>query len=154
MSEINTAVTDLAKDIKAKIKIDHKTGTSTVEGDVWEETLPKDLTKEQIKAVKSHEANFVAAATHAFGDLAVAAMKKNTDLEEASVTLGMYGHDKLSISTSRKEEYQNLRDPDAGPIVKHGATRVKYTVHAGKNAGELKKVLGEINELAEKALKK
>ncbi len=154
MSGINENVSDLAAKIKKSIKVDNKTGVSEVQDDVWESTLPEGLTKEQIKAVKNHETNFVAATTMAVGDLALAAMKKNHELDEVSASVGMYGYDKVQVNVMRQDEYPNLRNPDAGPIVKLGATRTKFSVHGGKNAGELKKVFAYITEEAQKALKK
>ena len=76
------------------------------------------------------------------------------ELDEVSASVGMYGYDKVQVNVMRQDEYPNLRNPDAGPIVKLGATRTKFSVHGGKNAGELKKVFAYITEEAQKALKK
>lgn len=154
MSNINQDVKDLSSKIQEMMKVDHKTGVSEVQEDIWEKTLPDSLSKDQIKAVKDHEANFIAAGADAIGHLAIAAMKKNHELQDVSATIGMHGHDKASYNVSREKVYHNPQDKDAEPIVKHAVVGVNFRNMAGRNAGELKKVLAAISTEAEKALKK
>lgn len=150
---IRPEVKALSDKIQDLVKVDHKTGETTVQDDVWEKTLPESLSKDQIKAVKEHEENFVAAGADAIGSLAVAAMKKNVDLDTVTATIGMHGRDKVSYDVSRQKSYHNPQNP-GDEIVKHGVVKTNLQTYAGRNAGELKKVLSAINEHAEKALKK
>lgn len=154
MSNVSKEVLDLSAKIQEAVKIDHKTGTAEVADGIWESTLPDTLTKEQVKQVKDHEANFVAAGGHAVGRLAIVAMKKNKDLNEVQATIGMHGYDKAVYSVERERQYHNPQDKDADPIVKHGVLGVNFRNMAGRNAGELKKVMKEISEEAAKALNK
>ena len=153
MSNISTEVKDLSSKIQDMIKVDHKSGTVEVQEDIWEKTLPESLSKDQIKAVKEHESNFIAAGADAVGTMATAAMKKNSDLQEVSATIGMHGHDKVSYNVTREKSYHNPQNPDQ-EITKRGVVGVNFRNMAGRNAGELKKVITAISEHADKALSK
>lgn len=154
MSQVSTEVKDLSAKIIKMVEVDSKTGVSEVASDVWEKTLPEDLTKEQITAVKNHEANFIAAGADAVGTLALKAMKKNSELDTVTAVIGMHGRDTATYSVAREKSYPNIQDKDADPIVKQGVVQVNFRNSAGRNTGELKKVAQHIGEEAAKALKK
>ncbi len=154
MSNITPEVKALSSKIQEMIKVDHKTGTTAVEADVWERTLPESLSKDQIKAVKEHEANFIAAGTDAVGQAAIAAMKEHSELQEVTATIDMYNKDQLGVTVAREKTYHNPQDKDGEPIVKTGVVSANFRNYAGRNVGDLKKVITSISEEAEKALKK
>lgn len=139
--------------IKTSMKV-NKDGTTEVQDDIWEKTLPEGLTKKQVAAVKNHEANFIAAGALALGELAVDAMKKHSGLDEVKATVKMHGRDSASFQVNRSRSFRNPQNPDADPVVKFGTIATSFKNHAGRNAGELKKVMEEIGELAGKTLGK
>lgn len=153
MTTKNPEIQSLSDKIQSMIKVDHKSGSTEVQDDIWEKTLPESLSKDQIKAVKEHESNFIAAGADAVGTMATAAMKKNGELQEVNATIGMHGHDKVSYNVAREKSYHNPQNPDQ-EIVKRGVVGVNFRNMAGRNAGELKKVINAIAEHADKALSK
>ncbi len=157
-SSVNEVVLDMAKKIKTHIDFSPAKGEKAAVGSekdsAFEATLPEDLDLATCRKVSDHNANFIAAGAHAFGELAVAAMKKHGDLEEASLKLKMSGRDSVDYNVLRQNEVRNPANRDAEPIVKHGTVRTTYNVKGGSNSGQLKHVRDAINQMASEALSK
>jgi hypothetical protein len=145
-------VQTLAERIIAETTIDNATGVGAAPDDLYERTLPEDLTMETVTKVTDHNTTFIAAATDAAGKLAVKAMKENKDLQRATVPFNMGVRDQVTVSVDRKATYPNPQKPEE-PIVKFGATTVKYDVRSSHNVGVLKSVRAEISKLAAESLK-
>ena len=146
MANINNTVLDMSAIILGGLTADKDLGTVTAAEDTFEKTLPSDLTMEVVNKVQNHNTTFVAAATHAFGTVAMNAMKENAKLDTVIGTINMGGDDTLGMHYTRSKE-MHVPGKDE-KVTKYGVTTIDYTVKAGKNGGELKKVRTELNELA------
>lgn len=157
-NQVNEVVLDMSKKIKTHIDFSaakgDKAAIGTEKDSSFEATLPEDLDLATCRKVSEHNATFIAAGAHAFGELAVAAMKKNGDLEEASLKLKMSGRDSVDYNVLRQNEVRNPANRDAEPIIKHGTVRTTYNVKGGSNSGQLKHVRDAINQMAAEALNK
>lgn len=151
-SALKEHVLSLANRIEEAMKIDAKTGIVTTGESIYEQTLPEDLTIEVANKVHKHDADFIAASTHAIGRIAVDAMKGNKKLETAETVIAMAGKNSLSLHVDRTRSYPNPQDKDA-PIVKQGVVTVTYDVAADAKVGQLKIARNIISELAAAALK-
>lgn len=148
---INQTVLDMSAVIMGGLTADSNLGVVNSQEDIFEKTLPGTLTMEVVNQVANHNTTFVAAATHAFGTMAMNAMKDNSKLDTVIGTVNMGGDDTLGMHYTRMKE-MHVPGKDE-KITKYGVTTVDYTVKAGKNGGELKKVRSELNELAMAAFK-
>ena len=148
---INQTVLDMSEVIMGGLTADSNLGVVNAQEGIFEKTLPQDLTMAVVNQVANHNTTFVAAATHAFGTMAMNAMKDNSKLDTVIGTVNMGGDDTLGMHYTRSKE-MHVPGKDE-KITKYGVTTVDYTVKAGKNGGELKKVRAELNELAMAAFK-
>lgn len=155
-SAIKQEVLDLSKKIAEGITLDTKTGHAEAADGIYEANLPEGLTTETVKAVGDYNTTFVAAGTHAFGTLAVEAMKSTKSLNEATVQIKMHGKDTLGVSVQRSKEYNNALAKEGEPktVTKHGVITTTYDVVAGNNRGQLKAARNEIAALASEYLSK
>lgn len=152
-AQLNEQVLALSAKLEVGMDLDAKTGVGTEKGNLYNENLPADLTPEVVKSVTNYNTTFVAAGTHAFGKLAVEAMKGNSGLDVATMEIKMGDRDKLSVSTKRVEtKTDHLHG--GGEVTKYGVTTTGYEVRAGKNAGQLKVARSLIGDLATAALSK
>ena len=138
--------------ILAETKMDNTTGAGSSSDNVYEKTLPQDVTMDMVTKVTEHNTVFIAAATKVAGQLAIDAMKANKDLQRATVPFNMGVRDQLTVSVDRQATFPNPQKPEE-PIVKYGSTSVKYDVRPAHNVGTLKTVRQEISKLATEALK-
>ncbi len=145
-------VQTLSELILAETKMDKATGVGTSSDNIYEKTLPEDVTMEMVTKVTDHNTTFIAAATKVAGQLAIEAMKENKDLNRATIPFQMGVKDQVTISVDRQATFANPQKPEE-PIVKYGATSVKYDVRSSHNVGTLKTVRAEISKLAAEALK-
>lgn len=156
--EISEAVLEMAKAIEAELTLDNKTGIVAAGEGIYEKTLPENLTIDTVKAVSTHNANFVAAGSYAVGSMAVAAMAKHKNLERVSSEIKMAGKDVLNVAVERSKDFVNhlKRDEKGEPekSIRFGVVTTGYEVRAGKNAGELKKVRSAIADMAMAKLSK
>lgn len=144
----------LSKKIEEGLSIDTKTGVGTEKGDLYEQNLPENITMEQVANVTDYNSTFIAASTHAFGKIAVEAMRGNKKLESATAELKMGTKDALSINVERSKQYTvQLGDKKGETIVKHGVVTAAYDVRAGKNGGQLKVARAAIADMAAEFLK-
>lgn len=155
MATVNETILALASKIEAQLELDANTGVGAVKSDVYHDNLPEGLTKQVVTEVSNYNSDFIAASTYAFGKLAVDAMKGNTGLTTATVEIPMAGKDNVAIATERQHVFNVPSRGEGKPeeITKYGSTTVAYTVHNGKNAGQLKAARNAIVEMATAALK-
>lgn len=151
-NKVSDNVTDLAKKLMDKIKVDEKTGVGTAEEGIYKDTLPEGITMKTVEAIKRHDRDFIAAGAEVFGTLAIEAMAKNKKLEEASLSIGMSKVDSVTYHVDRHRQYQNHLSGDGKPVDKFGILTTTYEAKGGKNAGDLKKVRLGLQEIAAKKL--
>ena len=149
--DISQSTLDLAGKIKTSITMDNKTGLGAAAGDIFEKTLPEDLTMATVKTVRDHETTFIAASVVAAGDLALDALAGNKELEQAVVSIPMGGRNAVDVTTVRSKTFQS---PATGTFDKIGHTSVKHTNVASRHqSGELKLALASIADQALERLK-
>lgn len=152
MSEIKPHITALAKDLKAGMKLGDG-GVISADKDLYENTLPEDLTMDTVKKVYGHTEDVVAAMTLATGELGEAAMKKNKKLDSVSSELKIGKHAEINVGYLRSQEQtiRNMQNPKEPPkkVTKHGVTTARVKTFGQKNRGELKKVRAHLAERAE-----
>lgn len=155
-SAVKQEVLDLSKKIAEGLTLDKKTGQGEAADDIYTANLPEGLAVETVKAVSDYNTTFVAAGTHAFGNLAIEAMKSTKGLSEANVQIKMFGKDTLGVSVQRTKEYKNplAKEGESGTITKHGVISTTYDVVAGANRGQLKVVRNEMASVAAEFLSK
>ncbi len=151
-NKVSDNVTDLAKKLKDKIKVDSTTGVGTADDSIYKDTLPEGVTMKTVEAVKRHDRDFIAAGAEVFGSLAIDAMAKNKKLENASLSIPMSKDDQVSYNVDRHRQYQNHLSGDGKPVDKFGILTTTYEAKGGKNAGDLKKVRVGLQEVAAKKL--
>jgi hypothetical protein len=137
----------MSEKIQKDISIDAKAGTATAAADIYEKTLPESLTMETIRSVRDHNTAFVAAGAHAFGTMAINAMKGQKDCKELNITMGMGDRDKVSHHVARQKVFTDHMHGGA-EIVKYGVVSTSLEVTAGKNSGQLKVVKAAIGAQA------
>lgn len=155
MATVNETILALANKIEQQLDLDNNTGVGVAKADIYHDNLPETLTKEIVAEVSNYNSDFIAASTYAFGKLAVNAMKGNAGLATATVEIPMAGKDTVAIATERQHTFNvpSRGEGKAEEVTKYGSTTVSYTVHNGKNAGQLKAARNAIVELATAALK-
>lgn len=155
---VSENVLTMAKAIEKQLKLDTKTGIVESEDGIYEKMLPEELSIETVKAVGTHNANFIAAGSYAVGNIAVQAMAKHKSLDRVSGEIKMAGRDVMSVNVDREKPFTNhlKRDADGNPEtgVKVGVVTTSYDVRAGRNSGELKKVRSAIADMAMAKLSK
>lgn len=146
MAAINDTIISISTTVAANLTGDKDTGSITAAADTYEKTLPQGLTMDIVNQVAEHNTNFVAGATHAFGQMAMGLMSENKKLDTVIGQMTMGGEDSLNLHYTRSKEMHVPGKDDK--ITKYGVTNITYEVKAGKNGGELKKVRTQLNELA------
>lgn len=146
-------VKEMSTAIIAGLEIDKKSGVVSEKEDanIYESTLPEELTMAVVKQVNDHNTVYVAGAADAFGTLSLEAMVSNKGLDRTTGSIKMGVNDNIAMTMDRKREYPNPSGGDA--VTKQGVVNVNLTVRAGKNAGQLKAVRTNMNELALAAFK-
>jgi hypothetical protein len=152
--EISTEVIEMSKVIRDGIELDSISGIVTEVKDVYKNCLPGDLSMETVVKVHGHDTMFVAAATHAVGEIAIKAMHENSKLDSISGHLKMSKNSSLDLDIARSKVYANSFSEDKTPITKYGVVTLGVQHSAGKKSGELKLVYASINEEAAKVLNK
>ena len=157
LDKVDRKVVNLARLIKSRGKIDTFTGLREKDDGLAEATFSEGmcdprLTYDLFKLAQEHEGNVYNANKIATADAGIDAMKENKDLQRATVPFNMGVRDQVTVSVDRKATYPNPQKPEE-PIVKFGATTVKYDVRSSHNVGVLKSVRAEISKLAAESLK-
>lgn len=157
MSEENKPskeVLNLSAEMKKAMKVDKATGIGEAEESLYKNLLPEGLTMKTVTAVKDHDRDFIAAGALAFGELAIEAMSSNNKLTNASLNVPMTKLDNVSYNMERHREYKNHLTGHGAVVDKYGILTTTYEVKGGKNAGDLKKVRVDLQEMAAKKLAK
>lgn len=150
--QIPEKVRSLADQFKKNMKVGSG-GVTEVPDDIYESTLEDaGLDLKTVKKVKDHDANVVAGATLALGEVATKAMKKDKKLEQASVSFKAH-KDTVSASFQRSKEVPvNKPGEPRKTATKFGVTSSNYTVAGAGNRGALKKVRAHLSQKAEEVL--
>jgi hypothetical protein len=152
-STIKPEVTALAAKIKPLLKIDNKTGVVTVEDKLYVGLLPESITEAQLKELGKHNAQFVAAAGLALGELTLPVMKKNAEIDKVSVEIPTVGGDKFNFAIDRSKT--NPAGPQGGdPVEKFGVLSASHTMRAARNIGQYAQVRSHLGTLFAEGLAK
>lgn len=155
-SKISQEVLDLSKVLAKGISIKVEKGTPVAKAEVvdalYAANLPANVTEDNLKAVQQYNSTFMAAATHAFGQQAIATMAKNKSVEEVVAEIPMFGKDEFSVGMERSKKFHNPgtgaeTDPTYGFV-----TAKLVTAAARSNRGMINHVRKELQEEALKAL--
>ncbi len=142
-------------DLSDKIMKDivFKKADNAIEGpDAFENNLPEGMTMEVVNSVNSYETDFIAASTHAFGVMALDALKDDNSLESVSGVFPMGEKNNVSHTMARTAE-RHVPGSDES-VTKYGVVTSTYYVHGSKGSkGQLAQVRKELSEIAEAALK-
>ncbi len=152
MSDIKETVKALASSLKEEFSYDPTTHTITGEKS-FENHLPDGMSIGTVNDVHDYETRFVSASGLAVGQMAIEAMAKDKGIEKITGSFPMGKKNEVSHTTTREKKFTNIADPKS-PIHKHGDLSTTYTVYAGLNQGELKKVRAELHGIAEEQLNK
>jgi len=148
---LKTNTTDLSAIIKTKLALVDGEINDTV---AYEDSLPEGLDLDTVKSVRSHDKAYVPAFTHAAQAVVFDAMKADSEVTSVKATTDLHGGDSFSATINRSRSFPVPGEKDKSTVTVYGATSVSYASAAGKNAGELKKVLSAGKEqfaaLAEK----
>lgn len=155
MSEVKPEVEALAKLLKPGIKVG-KDGICEVDPDLYEKTLEgTNLTMEQETAAQKHKTAVAAAFSLAVGEVGLAAMKKDKNLELVDAEMNI-GKDTLGVLF---EKSRDVRDPAASAekgetVTKtvYGGLSTRYTVNGSStNRGQVKVVKDLLRSRASEA---
>lgn len=148
-SEIKANVVTLAEKLEKGMTLGEG-GNITVEKDLYEKTLPENLSLDMVKQVYGHTEDLIAAQTLATGRIGEEAMKKDKKLESVSSELPLDKFGKISVGYLRSQEQtiRNLQNPSEPPkkVIKYGVTSQRVTTFGQKNKGQVKKVREELAE--------
>jgi len=140
-------IVDLSKLIAGEIKI-NKDGIVEVPEDLFEKTLPENISLNQVRDVQRHCGNVLAASLHALSEPAIDAFKKDKKLESVSMSYKV-GDD---VQSHVIERSRMTGAPGGEKTARFGYSVSKHDVRAsGSNRGELKKVRQLISNMASEA---
>jgi hypothetical protein len=154
--ELKAPVAELSSTLQKQFTLDNKTGINSEKDGVstFNANLPDGLTMELVEGVQKYTKDYTAASRHAHGVMAVAAMAKNSKLDECSIELAL-GADNVTHTVKRKSEFTIPFGDKKGQVsTKYGATTTTYETRAGKNGGQLKAAGRLIADLAASTLNK
>lgn len=136
--------------LKAEIALDKKSGIATVDAGTYIKLLPPGLTKDIVEAVQAYNTQIVAAGALALGEMAIPVMKKDANLDRATLTIPMTGKDYIGVSFDRSRQVPS-RDADNNPNgtkTKFGSTTTEIAMYGTKSRGQLMQVKNLLGELA------
>lgn len=144
---VHAEVLDLSKVLSKDITI--ADGKATISKEAYVSTLPEGITKEQVETIQKHNGVFYPAVTHAFGEKAIVAMKKDKALDQLTLETPLTGHDHFDITFSRTKTFPNPATPGES-VVKYGVVNAQLVTQAARaNRGDMNTIR---DILAEKAL--
>jgi hypothetical protein len=147
---IDQEVVNLAAAITADMQVDKETGIATVGTDLYERLLPEGLSIEVVKNLKAHDTKVLTATALALGEAAVPVMKKNRDLQQATLVMPTAGKDSFG-ATFIREKQVTVPGKEGQPATTSqvfGQVRVEATNYATGSRGELAKVKNVLRDLA------
>ncbi len=138
---VKPEVVVMAEAIKADMKLDAKTGNVEVRKDLYESLLPEGLDKKTVQLVQDHNTLFVAAAGLALGEVAIPAMKKNKDLDRATVSIAATGKDAFNLNFDRSRQVPDRNaEGGAGTRTKYGSLGAEFAFYGSKSRGQMNKI--------------
>lgn len=147
--DVKPEVLELAGKVKEGLTIDNKTGIITAIPDLYTRLLPETVTKETIEALQAHNTRMVSATTLAVGEIAMPVLKKNKELEEASLKLSMVGKDAMNVTLARSRQVPSRNeDGTTGTQTKYGSVSVSIDEYSTGPRGDFKKVKQFLSEQA------
>lgn len=148
-TQIDQKVLDLSEKVKSNMTVGDQ-GIVEVPKEFYESTLEGvGLTMEVVKQVQAHNADLVSATGLALGEIGIEAFKKNPELDQLSVQVGVNKDDIAGVFSRSKQ----VPDGNGGMQAKHGVLNMRYTTAgASGSKGSLKKVKTHLNELAKGVL--
>lgn len=144
-AETKNQIDALAADLKGQIEI--KEGAATIAADAYTASLPEGITVDIVKQLQDHNAVFFPAATKAFGEKAIEAMKVDGKLESLDLTVPMVGDDKFDVSFKRSYEHMDMATKEMK--TSYGGVSASLTVQAARhNRGHMSAIKNELKAAA------
>lgn len=106
MSDIKPHVIALAAKLKPGLKLGEG-GVIIADKDLYEQSLPDELTMDSVNAVYAHTENLVAGLTLATGEIAEEAMKKDKKLDSVSSELKIGKHAEINVGYLRSQQQRS-----------------------------------------------
>lgn len=162
-SKIRPEIERIASMVEADLFVgeDKVVGLVAKEGEanVFERSLPENVTIEQCRAVGEHIDNFASAAGLAFGRFATEQVAKGVYSEKdgrqyLDVEIPLWDKNNLGISYTKEKVHvgKNPKNPDETiTTTKQGDMRIALNMNADANRGQLKHVKNAVNDLAAEA---
>ncbi len=141
--DVNENILALADTIKKDLKIGEG-GVAELPKDIYERTLPENITMADVKRVADHNTAFVAGLGLALGEAGQAAFKKDKKLAQVTVDVTA-GKDKVGATFQREKQ---VADGKGGQQVKHGVLSAKWSFSGAGNRGAFKKVREHLSNAA------
>lgn len=148
-SKIPAEVIELSKKLAKglTIKVDGNVATTEISGNPYKENLPEGLTEENLEAVQKYNSTFYAAATHAFGDTALASLKKAKSVDKVTAEFPLHGKDVFSVGFKREDTFTVPGTGEKG--TNYGVISAKLeTYEARANRGVIKHIRDELSAKA------
>lgn len=147
-TDIKPEIRNLADQLKSEMNVGDA-GIAEVPKEAYEKSLGDGLTMDIIKQVQQHNADFVAATGLALGEVGMAAMKKNKELDQVSIEIPVHKDSVAGVFARSKQ----VPDGNGGMQAKHGVLSMRYTTSgAAGSKGSLKKVRQHLADEAKAAL--
>lgn len=144
-AETKNQIDALATELKGQIEI--KDGAATIAADAYTSSLPEGITVGIVKQLQEHNAVFFPAATKAFGEKAIEAMKADGKLESLDLSLPMVGDDKFDVSFKRSYEHMDMATKEMK--TSYGGVSASLTVQAARhNRGHMSTIKNELKAAA------
>ena len=153
MAELSQSVQDITKLVKKAIKA-KPDGTFEVTGNPYEDAMKAaGLKKDDLKKSQTFNADFVAGVANAFGQESIDHLKKHTNQDTTSISIGMLGRDKVEMEFKKSETYRipGEKGKEATPTTKYGVIKTRVKTKVGSKQGDLAEVYESINAVALKA---
>lgn len=144
LEKVSEAAKVVGTAVKTELGFDGD-GTCAHPEDLFERTLPADLTLDTVKRVQTHVLDFTNGFAIGFGEAGLEHLEKNADLASVSARVKL-GHDNLNMELHRTREGRNPQTGEA--VVKYGALSTKLTTGVGAGRGDYKRVQEHLNEQA------
>jgi hypothetical protein len=144
-AETKKTIDTLAETLKPQIEI--KDGAATIAADAYVKSLPEGVTMEVVKSIQDHNANFFPAATKAFGEKAIDAMKENSSLSQLDLSVPMVGDDTLDVTFKQSYEHMDMKTKEM--TTSYGGVSASLTVQAARhNRGPMKNIKDDLKSAA------
>lgn len=144
LDKVSETAKTLATTIRSELSFDGE-GSGVLADDIFERTLPADVTLDTVKRVQNHTLDFANGLTLALGEAGIEHLNGHLDLASVNVRAKL-GNDTVASEFHRTREGRN---PATGEtVVKYGAVSTKYTTGVGAGRGDYKRVQEHLSESA------